>query len=66
MALRLVCEREAEVEAFLQQEYWSVACLLEALPRQSFEAQLVQVHQHIMLCLPWAMEGTVMHPNMDQ
>ena len=43
MALRLVCEREAEVEAFLQREYWSVACLLEAQPGQSFEAQLVQV-----------------------
>ena len=65
MALRLVCEREAEVEAFLQQEYWSVACLLEAQPRQSFEAQLVQVRQHIMLCLPWSMKGAIMHPSRD-
>ena len=42
MALRLVCEREAEREVFLQQEYWSVHCLLEAPAGQTFEAKLVQ------------------------
>lgn len=42
MALRLVCEREAEIEAFLRQEYWTVHCLLEAQPGQSFTARLVQ------------------------
>ena len=28
VALRLVCEREAEIGAFTQQEYWSIAALL--------------------------------------
>ena len=43
VALRLVCEREAEIEAFLSREYWTVHCLLEARPGQPFPAQLVQV-----------------------
>ncbi|CAL5218790.1 g512 [Coccomyxa viridis] len=43
VALRLVCEREAERDVFLRQEYWSVRCLLEAQPDQTFEAKLVQV-----------------------
>ena len=47
MALRLVCEREAEIEAFLSQEYWTVHCLLEAHPGQPFPAQLVQVRANI-------------------
>ena len=43
MALRLVCEREAEREVFLQQEYWTVHCLLEAQSGETFEARLIQV-----------------------
>ena len=48
MALRLVCEREAEIEAFLSREYWTVHCLLEAQPGHPFPAQLVQVRGSIV------------------
>ena len=48
VALRLVCEREAEIEAFLSREYWTVHCLLEAQPGQPFPAQLVQVRASIV------------------
>jgi len=42
VALRLVCERESEIEVFLQQEYWSVTAVLESEQGQKFEARLVQ------------------------
>ncbi|MCS7172145.1 MAG: type I DNA topoisomerase [Armatimonadetes bacterium] len=41
VALRLVCEREAEIEAFVPQEYWTLSALLRR-PQDaaSFEARL--------------------------
>ncbi len=41
VALRLVCEREAEIERFVAREYWSVAATLKTLKGESFEARLV-------------------------
>ena len=43
VALRLVCEREADIERFCPQEYWTVAALLRGQNRQEFPARLVQV-----------------------
>ena len=41
VALRLVCDRELEIEKFVRQEYWSLVATL-ATPRQdTFEARLV-------------------------
>jgi len=41
VALRLVCDRELEIEKFVAREYWSISALL-ATPRQEvFEARLV-------------------------
>jgi DNA topoisomerase-1 len=41
VALRLVCDRELEIEKFVAREYWSIAAIL-ATPRQEvFEARLV-------------------------
>ena len=40
VALRLVCERELEIEAFRSREYWSVIARLE-VARGGFEARLV-------------------------
>src|SRR5262249_27032591 len=37
VALRLVCDRELEIERFKPQEYWSITALLDA-DGQSFEA----------------------------
>ncbi|HVP19837.1 MAG TPA: type I DNA topoisomerase, partial [Spirochaetia bacterium] len=45
VALRLICEREAEIEAFLPEEYWSLDAELHkaSAPRQTFRASLVSV-----------------------
>src|SRR3712207_1773397 len=41
VALRLVCDRELEIEIFRPQEYWSVAVELVTPRGESFEARLV-------------------------
>jgi DNA topoisomerase I len=43
VALRLVCEREKEIRAFIEQEYWTVATRLEKLGGQAFKAGLIAV-----------------------
>jgi DNA topoisomerase I len=42
VALRLICEREKEIQAFKEQEYWSIAAKLETRKRQAFVATLVE------------------------
>ncbi|NDG05308.1 MAG: DNA topoisomerase I, partial [Alphaproteobacteria bacterium] len=46
VALRLICEREAEIEKFLPQEYWSLEALFANEAGQVFPARL------------WAADGT--------
>ncbi len=41
VCLRLIVEREMEIEAFRPQEYWSVAAMLRTPRGQNFEARLV-------------------------
>ena len=43
VALRLICEREAEIHAFRTQEYWTVEALLETPQGRSFKARLTQL-----------------------
>ncbi len=44
VSLRLICDRELEIRAFKQDEYWSIEARLTPQDRQSpFEAQLVQI-----------------------
>ncbi|MBK5274437.1 MAG: type I DNA topoisomerase [Desulfuromonadales bacterium] len=43
VALRLLCEREKEIQAFIEQEYWTVAARLGTGPGQEFKAGLVDV-----------------------
>src|SRR5512138_1110537 len=43
VALRLVCDREAEIEAFNAQEYWTVASLFATPEKATFEAQLTHL-----------------------
>ncbi|WP_417239642.1 type I DNA topoisomerase [Celeribacter halophilus] len=43
VCLRLIVEREQEIEAFNPQEYWTVKALLETPRGQSFEARLTQL-----------------------
>src|SRR3954468_24149904 len=40
VALRLICEREAEIEAFVAQEYWTVEALLRTRKGETFTARL--------------------------
>jgi DNA topoisomerase-1 len=40
VALRLVCDREAEIERFVRQEYWQIAALLHTPRNDQFEARL--------------------------
>ncbi|MBK8189564.1 MAG: type I DNA topoisomerase [Vampirovibrionales bacterium] len=45
VAVRLICEREAEIEAFIPEEYWTVACQLADAKDDAltFEAELAKV-----------------------
>lgn len=40
VALRIVCEREAEIERFIREEYWNIAALLKTPRDDGFEARL--------------------------
>ena len=42
VALRMICEREEEIEAFVPQEYWSIHALLSKGDK-SFEAELSKI-----------------------
>ena len=42
VALRLICERELEIQAFREQEYWSIAAKLKNGGGQQFSANLVE------------------------
>src|SRR5262249_47961946 len=43
VALRLVCDREAEIEAFKTQEYWSIEALLATAKGEEFGARLAAI-----------------------
>ena len=40
VALRLVCEREAEIERFIREDYWNIAAILGTPRKDTFEARL--------------------------
>ncbi|MDZ5696371.1 type I DNA topoisomerase [Chelativorans sp. M5D2P16] len=40
VALRLVCDREAEIERFVREDYWQIAALLDTQRKETFEARL--------------------------
>ena len=42
VALRLVCEREKEIQAFKEEEYWTIAAQLATTAGQAFTANLVE------------------------
>jgi DNA topoisomerase I len=41
VALRLVCDRESEIERFVPEEYWNISALLKTPRGDQFEARLV-------------------------
>lgn len=40
VALRLVCDRELEIERFIREEYWNIAAILQTPRKDAFEAKL--------------------------
>ena len=42
VALRLICEREKEIQAFKDQEYWTIGAKLETVKQQGLTAGLVE------------------------
>ncbi|MBB4123479.1 type I DNA topoisomerase [Martelella radicis] len=42
VALRLVCDRESEIERFIPEEYWNIVADLKTVRGDAFEARLVQ------------------------
>ncbi|CAH2404937.1 type I DNA topoisomerase [Mesorhizobium escarrei] len=40
VALRLVCDRELEIERFIREEYWQIAAILGTPRKENFEARL--------------------------
>ncbi|GAB7026955.1 type I DNA topoisomerase [Geotalea toluenoxydans] len=42
VALRLICEREKEIQAFVEQEYWTIGADLSTAGKQNFTANLVE------------------------
>ncbi|MDI6740546.1 MAG: type I DNA topoisomerase, partial [Candidatus Edwardsbacteria bacterium] len=43
VALRLICEREEEIRAFMPQEYWTIAAKVQGAQDNPFEAQLSKI-----------------------
>jgi DNA topoisomerase-1 len=43
VALRIICEREEQVENFVPKEYWSIIALLETENKESFSAKLEKI-----------------------
>ena len=43
VALRLICDRENEIKAFVKEEYWSIAARLEAANPPAFKAALAKI-----------------------
>ena len=43
VAVRIVCDREAEIKAFVPEEYWNLTALLEGSNPPPFEAKLVKI-----------------------
>ena len=55
VALRLVAEREAEIEAHAPREYWSVAARLRAPDERTFDARLTQASPAPQACYDQAL-----------
>ncbi len=43
VALRLVCDREKEIESFKAQEYWTISAILKTQDESEFKATLTQI-----------------------
>ncbi|WP_345096080.1 type I DNA topoisomerase [Bartonella acomydis] len=45
VALRIICDRESEIEHFIKEDYWSVTTELKTIRNDSFQARLTMFNQ---------------------
>ncbi|WP_208440941.1 type I DNA topoisomerase [Bartonella raoultii] len=45
VALRIICDREAEIEHFIKEDYWSLTADLKTIRNDSFQARLTMFNQ---------------------
>ncbi len=43
VAVRLICEREREIQAFVPQEYWTIEGNFETPKKEAFTAELTHI-----------------------
>ena len=43
VAVRLICEREREIQAFVPQEYWTIEGNFETPKKEAFKAELTHI-----------------------
>ncbi len=60
VALRLVCDREAEIEAFKSEEYWTIEALLATTKGEEVRAQLAAIDGQLLKKLD-IKDGTSAH-----
>ena len=60
VALRLVCDRELEIEKFVREEYWSLEAILAAAGGETFLARLVELDGKKLKKLDLANEADAM------
>jgi DNA topoisomerase-1 len=65
VALRLICEREAEIEIFKAREYWSIEVGLDSAKGDGFSARLVERNGHRLDRFDLADEGAAMTAKSD-
>ncbi|MGV8839615.1 MAG: type I DNA topoisomerase [Bauldia sp.] len=67
VALRLVCDRESEIEAFRKREYWSIAVNLETPRRDRFVARVVGADGKKLgrLDIPDEVSARAIHRNLE-
>ncbi|HWR83251.1 MAG TPA: type I DNA topoisomerase, partial [Candidatus Deferrimicrobium sp.] len=59
VALRLICERDAEVKAFVPQEYWQIAALFETGKWERFSARLFKIDNQTVVSPAEAGKGKI-------
>ncbi|MCW5718889.1 MAG: type I DNA topoisomerase [Bauldia sp.] len=67
VALRLVCDRESEIEAFRKREYWSIAVNLETPRHDRFVARVVGADGKKLgrLDIPDEVSARAIHANLE-
>src|SRR5210317_622114 len=66
VALRLICEREAEIEAFKAQEYWTIEATMASAEKTTFAARLHAIDGQKMAASAKHLESSTYHVIADQ